>query len=232
MAGFMIAVLIGLPGPDSKPADGAEAARQLAQSSCVQVVNAAKNNRGSGVVIGVRGAFLYVLTASHVVSGSDRLAVHLPPADKDSKAKVVTDVDILIDGKAQDVALLRVSAGDVKVTPLALAAAPPGGDEAFDALSAGAGDDTDPNVRAERVLGRKLLRRANGETWFAWETRDRPETGRSGGALIDSGGRLIGLCSGTQEGKGYYTHVDEIRALLKKKSQGWLLEVGGKKGKN
>src|SRR6516225_957409 len=73
MAGFMIAVLIGRPGPDGKPGDGAEAARQLAQSSCVQVVNAAKNNRGSGVVIGVRGAFLYVLTASHVVSGSDRL---------------------------------------------------------------------------------------------------------------------------------------------------------------
>jgi len=223
--------MLALPGPDLKPAGPPEAARQLARSSCVGVVNAAKHERGSGVVIAARGAFLYVLTASHVVSGSDRLEVHLPAINKDAKAKVVTEVDILIDGRTQDVALLRVSAGDVKVTPQPLASTPPSGDEAFDALSAGFGDGAEPEVRAERVLARKLLRRAGGETWFAWETRERPDTGRSGGALIDAGGRLIGICSGTQEGKGYYTHVDEIRALLKKKNQGWLLEVAAEKGK-
>jgi S1-C subfamily serine protease len=228
--GIVIAGLLALPGPDSKPAGSVDAARRLARSSCVQVVS--KSGTGSGVVIGVRGAFLYVLTASHVVAGSDRLEVHLPPVDKDAKAKVIADVDVLIDGKVPDVALLRVSAGDVKVTPLALAAEAPGGDMAFDAVSASAGENAAPDVRAERVLARKLLRRPDGETWFVWETRERPETGRSGGALIDSGGRLIGLCSGAQEGKGYYTHVDEIRALLKKKNQGWLLQTGGEKGKN
>src|SRR5947209_4928434 len=107
----MISAMLALPGPDSKPAGPPEAARQLARSSCVGVGNATKSERGSGVVIAARGGFLYVLTASHVVSGAGRLEVHLPSMNKDAKAKVVTDVDILIDGRTQDLALLRVSAG-------------------------------------------------------------------------------------------------------------------------
>src|SRR5436189_6385948 len=98
VVGLMIGAMLALPGPDSKPAGPPEAARQLARSSCVGVVNAAKQERGSGVVIAARGAFVYVLTASHVVSGSDRLEVHLPAINKDAKAKVVTEVDILIEG--------------------------------------------------------------------------------------------------------------------------------------
>src|SRR5262249_6741043 len=94
--GLMISAALALPGPDSKPGGATDAVRQLAQSSCVQVASADKNNRGSGALIAVRGAFLYILTASHVVSGSDRLEVHLPPINKDGKTKVVTEVDILI----------------------------------------------------------------------------------------------------------------------------------------
>jgi S1-C subfamily serine protease len=224
MLGLLISAVFTLPGPDSKPESGLDSARQLARYSCVRVVNAAKNGRGSGVVIAARGAFLYVLTASHIVSGSNRIEVHLPTVEKDAKAKVVTDVDILVDGRTQDVALLRVSAGDVKVTLAPLTRVSPAGDEEFEAVSAGYGDSAEPDVRSERVLARKLLRRG-GESWFAWECRDRPDTGRSGGALVDTNGRVIGVCSGTQDGKGYYTHADEIRALLKKKSQAWLLEV-------
>jgi hypothetical protein len=32
------------------------------------------------------------------------------------------------------------------------------------------------------------------------------------------------VCSGTQDGKGYYTHLDEILAGLKRHDLGWLFE--------
>ena len=41
-------------------------------------------------------------------------------------------------------------------------------------------------------------------------------SGRSGGPLLDADGRLIGVCSGTQEGMNYYTHPDEIRGALQR----------------
>src|SRR5262249_57044774 len=57
-----------------------------------------------------------------------------------------------------------------------------------------------------------------------WETAKGPVAGRSGGPLVDTHGRLLGVASGTSGGKGYYIHLDEIRAFLKHNGLGWLAE--------
>ena len=47
--------------------------------------------------------------------------------------------------------------------------------------------------------------------------------------MIDRQGRLLGLCSGRSDEKGYYTHIDEIRAGLRDSGYRWLLDAPEKK---
>jgi hypothetical protein len=42
--------------------------------------------------------------------------------------------------------------------------------------------------------------------------------------LVDSAGRVIGICSASQDGKGYYVHIEEILAALKKHESSSILE--------
>jgi S1-C subfamily serine protease len=209
------------PGANPKP----DPVRQLARSSCVRVVETKDGKIGSGTIVGVRDGFAYILTAAHVIAGGGRIELHLP-----GKSKVLTKVDVVAAGKIQDLALLKVAVDDAKLEALPIAGSPPT-DETFDAVSAGYGDAAEPEVRAERVLARKLLKRSDTETWFAWECRDRPDTGRSGGALINKDGRLIGVCNGTQDGKGYYCDLAEIQKVLEKKGFDWLWKDVPEKGK-
>jgi hypothetical protein len=60
---------------------------------------------------------------------------------------------------------------------------------------------------------------------FHWQTETPPDNGRSGGGLFDRDGRLAGVCVANQEGRGYYLHLDEIHAALKR--QGLTDLVGG-----
>jgi S1-C subfamily serine protease len=48
--------------------------------------------------------------------------------------------------------------------------------------------------------------------------------GRSGGPLIDQRGFVIGICSGTSDGKGYFTHTHEIHRFLKQNAFDWLAD--------
>ncbi len=220
-ASLMLGLLLGVTPPEPAAAGAATPAKRLTAGACVRVVADGQGHEGSGAVIGKRGVFLYVLTASHVVAGSDKLELSLPR--KGGKDLPLRDAEVLVNGAEQDVSLLRASAGEAEITPLRLAGAGTHpADEEFDALSAGYSGSGSPGFREEHVLGKKLLRRRDGSNVFAWECRDRPEPGRSGGPLVDNEGRLIGICRGAQDGKGYYCHLDEIRALLKKHNYAWL----------
>ena len=48
---------------------------------------------------------------------------------------------------------------------------------------------------------------------------------RAQGSLIERDGKVIGICSATQAGRGYYIHLDEIQAALKRSGEGisWLV---------
>jgi hypothetical protein len=59
---------------------------------------------------------------------------------------------------------------------------------------------------------------------LCWQTEKTPARGRSGGPLLDRRGLLIGLDSGAGDGKGYYVHVEELHAFLKRNGLDWLYE--------
>lgn len=190
-----------------------------AASGCVRV--AAGDRVGSGAVVGTRGAFLFVLTAAHVVGAGEDVTV-VPFRPDGTVRAALGDPTVLLRRPDLDLALVRVFAGDDP--PPVQALVPPGEaprDGPFSAASIGCGDAA-PDRRAERVLGKKLLRRPGGDTVFVWEAEARPEPGRSGSPLLDDRGRVLGVCSGTQGGKGYYVHPDEIHAALKKAGYAWL----------
>jgi trypsin len=59
---------------------------------------------------------------------------------------------------------------------------------------------------------------------LCWETAKTPAKGRSGGPLVDRRGYLIGVDSGAGDGKGYYIHIEEVHAFLKRNGLSWLYE--------
>lgn len=218
MISLLTVALLGLPRAKAPPP---EQVKKVASAACVRVADHEGKREGSGVVVGKRAGFLYVLTAAHVVEGSKRIEISVPIGTK-GDAKPVGMAELLLKCRSQDFALLRVqSKDDVKPVPIAARQVDQSGPIEWTSIGIGL---EGVEVRNEQVIGKKLLRKPDGSTTFVWECRDKPEFGRSGGPLIDTEGQLMGICSGTQNGKGYYCHVDEIVAVLVKRDYAWLCE--------
>jgi hypothetical protein len=92
----------------------------------------------------------------------------------------------------------------------------------FEVLTVGVMLDSPPEVQFDQVKDRKFVRKPDGTRALFWEAAIPQQLGRSGGAMIDAGGRVIGIASGTEHGNGYYTHIDEIHWTLVKADFGWL----------
>jgi S1-C subfamily serine protease len=201
-------------------------ARAAAVLATVRVVNTTQDAEGTGVILGRKGAFVYVLTAAHVVKKAEGLEVatfSMQSYPKPSKVyrmpKVLhqtTDV--------RDLAILRLTTDDplpgtLTVCPDRSVPAAKG----FKALGVGCDKDGTPTVQLEDVEGKKTVRRkdAAGEALF-WEVKTKQAPGRSGGPLISGDGYLIGVCSGVSGERSYYTHVEEIRNFLDQCGLGWL----------
>src|SRR4051794_34530728 len=63
--------------------------------AAVRVANATKGTAGSGAVVRQDGAFLYVLTAAHVVDGAEEVDVHLFSAASYPKPQQVCRAKVL-----------------------------------------------------------------------------------------------------------------------------------------
>jgi len=170
------------------------------------------------VAVARRGAFIYVLTARHVIAGARELRIVLA-ADGES---ATFDAELLATWPEQDLALLRIAADPKRLPVLRLAGANGKPATTGDTvLSVGFGDGKTPTGDMDRLVGKRLLRRPDGRAAFVWEVEKASIAGRSGGPLVDSAGKVIGVCLGTQDGKGYYCHLDEILAALKGRGYAW-----------
>jgi len=207
--------------------DFSKAAQVRAVTATVRVVNGTKGFEGSGVLLKRNGPIVYVLTAHHVVDGAKRLEVSTFSADSHPKAaSVYRTAEVIAQSPETDLAVLQLTTKDEM--PGAAVVCPPsklpeGKD--FVALSVGCADGRAPTCALEDVKGRRKVRKPGVEgTVLCWETARAPLKGRSGGPLLDRRGYLIGVDSGISDGKGYYTHVEEVHAFLKRSGLKWLYE--------
>ncbi|HEX5269842.1 MAG TPA: serine protease [Gemmataceae bacterium] len=213
--------LLALVPADIEALDSKEFSKEAqarAVVATVRVGNAAAGSTGSGVLLKRQGPFVYVLTANHVVAGAKRVEVSTFTADSYPRAAAVyPKAEVIAQSAEADLAVLRLTTRDEM--PGSVAVGPPRdapAGKAFVALSVGCGDGGAPACALEDVRGTRRVRKPGAEAAVTcWETARAPARGRSGGPLLDRDGRLIGLDSGASDGKGYYTHLEEIQTFLR-----------------
>lgn len=224
---FFLAALV--PAEGGSADDFPQNVRDSAVFATVKVLNVTQQTAGSGVVVGKKGAAVYILTAAHLVGPDDVLEIHsfspesYPKADSVHRpAEVVATA-----GGVRDLALLRVTTPDP--FPNALSLCPPQGvpdEESFPALAVGCGAGEAPIASVEKVLGKKRVRREEkDDTAYCWEVEGKQKLGNSGGPLVDRKGLLLGILSGANRGSSYFSHRDEVQRFLRQNGYGWM---GGK----
>jgi len=168
---------------------------------------------GCGVVIvphDDKSINVYALTAAHLVEDSKEALVFPfsePPGKEPLKAYVIDRRPIA----GEDIALLRIEDPDGRLTG-ALPIAKRIREAPFSAFSVGL-VPKEQTVRAEKTIGAPEVNKGGAKAKF-WECAAEPEEGRSGGPLVDDSGRLLGICSGSHEKKGYYTHLEAIHKIV------------------
>ena len=201
--------------------------QRRARAATVLVVNASQESQASGVLIGRRGAFAYVLTARHAAHPGDDLEVHtFPEAPAGGAPRVHSQVEMIARSAARDdLAVLQILAPTQQFPTLPICPLESIPDQdGFQALSAGCSGGEAPAVTTHRSVRATRVRRSAAEPVArVWMTVEEGRPGRSGGPLIDSKGRIIGIQSGSSEGAGYYAHATAIHRLLEEADLPWLL---------
>jgi S1-C subfamily serine protease len=186
----------------------------------------------SGVVIAVREGAAYVLTAAHGAKSTGEYKLEWFTRDKyplPARQFTATQIGVVLESPTEDISLIKVAVG--KDAPPGICKLAPVGARTKEfpvsALVVGCGDGGAPTAQVVQIAGKKLRKKTELDMAFFWETTVPPVSGRSGGPLIDRQGRLIGICAakgGDLAQKGYYSHLDEIHATLKRNGQEWLIE--------
>jgi S1-C subfamily serine protease len=203
-----------------------------AVAATVRLRNATTGGEGSGVLVGRSGPFVYILTANHVTDRSERVEVAVFTAGSYPRPdKVYQSGEVVARSVEGDLALIRLATRDPMPAMLRIPLPGRGPDgKDFPALSIGCSAGGAPTPRLETVKGKRQIRKPGEEQAAAyWEMDAAPARGRSGGPLLDRSGGLIGVCSGVGDGKGYYSHTEQMHRFLRRSGYAWLYdEVEGR----
>jgi len=198
-----------------------------ALTATVRIVNLSRNTQGSGVIVGSNGPFTYILSAKHFLEKTDRLEIHTFSKESYPQAEnVERSGKVIAELEDADLCLIRVSmrnrgSGSVRLCPPRQLPK----EKAFPVLTVGCSGGDAPTCRIGRVNDTKIVRKeAEQGTSLAWVLASEPARGRSGGALIDRRGYLVGVGSGTSNGKAYYCHAHEIYRFLRRNGFRWLYQ--------
>lgn len=227
---ILLLLMLAPPGPLAGAELLPQEKRWAAVAGCVRVSSGGDAGVvGAAACVGVKDGHAYLLTANHVVPKTEArkfefyTAESYPEAEQDPVGG-----DVVVRLPEADVALVKIP---VEGTPAVLPLAGPGERSKhfpFAAVSVGCPAGETPRTRAEKVVGKRAARRPEGGIAFFWEMAQRPVGGMSGGPLLDAKCRVIGVCSAAKpDGPGYYAHLDEVLAGLKREGYGWLIAQPG-----
>lgn len=214
-----------LSGGDRKPFP--ESVQTLILNSTVLIVNTSSSTGATGVVIKQSGPYAYIMTAGHVVGVKDNLEVStFSTSSRPKSLNVYRGVEVLARSDTPDLAVLRVRTSD-KLPGVIPICSPKRVPEMKrpDVMTAGCGIKDSPRVFMPTVLGKlKVEKPGERESVFYWVTEQPQARGDSGGLMVGRDGLLIGIASGIGDGKGYYTHIDEIHGFLRRIGLRWIYE--------
>jgi len=219
-------VLLTPPGPTVPDGPVSAGTQWAVLQGTARVSNGESGAAASAVCLGTSGRFSYFLTASHAVpKGHARLYEFFTKESYPKPSHTYSGGEVVVRMDDPDLALVKVTTG-VGAPPSVRVAGPGQRPKRypFYAISIGCPAFSPPLARGERVTGKTLVHRSEDGDAFFWKVASPPVGGMSGGPLVDAEGRLIGVCSATQGGVGYYTHLDEILAGLRRHQYGWLLD--------
>jgi serine protease Do len=179
---------------------------------------------GSGVIISSNG---YILTANHVVSGADELNVTIAGDDKKEYTAKVIGAD-----PQTDVAVLKIDDSGLPAITLADSDQLEIGDVVL-AIGNPFGIGQSVTMGIVSGLGRHGygINGVNGYENFI-QTDAAINKGNSGGALVDTDGRLIGIntfiasSSGGSEGVGFAVPVNMARRIVERLISGQKITRG------
>ena len=195
-------------------------------AATVQVVAPVEGMAGSGVVIGSTGPLVYVLTANHLVSGATTLEIRaVDNRSSESEPLVFPSPEVIASASSADLALLRVPS--LQWQPSALHVCPPDlvpRERGFPVVISGWSGEA-PSCQSAEVENRLEVRKSpTVPPAWVWQVSAPQERGASGGAMVNAQGHLLGIASGTSDGKGYFTDVEAIQSFLRRSGLKWLYD--------
>lgn len=167
---------------------------------------------GSGVVVGRDDEdAVYVLTVWHAAKPGIRCVEFFSPQSHEPVR--CTQMEVISKSERRDLALLRVEVSepvDFQVAKIASVAKNPSY-----GYSVGCSSGRAPTVLGEHILGHDTIHPAGSDMRAKmWRTNKPQAQGRSGGALLDENGELLGIAVMATDQSGFYCHSDEIREYL------------------
>lgn len=213
---------------DSK--EFAQDRQKAALEATVALYHPSSGGEGTAVFVKHKDGVAYLLTAAHNVPDGDRGdVVNLDLFTAKSYPNAATRIEgafVRVRMENEDIALVLAPMKDAppSVLPICPKSKLPRPERTpFPVLTVGCnGEKGRPILILDRVLGKELVSKPNGTRAVFWQAEREQAKGRSGGPLIDSRGYLMGICSGIQKGRGYYSCIDEIQRSLERASYGWL----------
>lgn len=162
----------------------------------------------------------WYLTAAHSLKGlaaSDKVQLEwFTPESQGQPARTIKNVFIAMRWENEDLALLTADGDpDGAVLPIVAKGKIPRPDDVA-VLTVGCSGGNPPSIVIDRIIAAPLAHKPDGTKARYWKAERKPEVGRSGGPCVSKDGEVIGICSGTHEGSGFYVHADEILGNLGK----------------